>query len=126
MSNMYCKLIEPRFNEIRSAIAGGETEAAVAGRLGISPDSWRKYRNEYPKFNELIIEALQVADGSVESALFRRATGFETAEGKTVPPDVRAAVFWLKNRRPAQWKDRQHVEVDGPIPVKLTAEENNL
>lgn len=25
---------------------------------------------------------------------------------KTVPPDVRALLFWLKNRYPDRWKDR--------------------
>lgn len=25
---------------------------------------------------------------------------------KTVPPDVRALLFWLKNRYPARWKDK--------------------
>jgi hypothetical protein len=31
---------------------------------------------------------------------------------KTIPPDVRALLFWLKNRRPARWKDRLAPEDD--------------
>ena len=40
----------------------------------------------------------------VENALHRRATGYEDAMGKPVPPDVRAAIYWLENRRPEKWK----------------------
>ncbi len=43
-------------------------------------------------------------DELVENALLRRATGYEDTSGKTVPPDVRAAMYWLENRRPDRWK----------------------
>jgi hypothetical protein len=26
-----------------------------------------------------------------------------------VPPDVTACIFWLKNRKPADWRDAQRV-----------------
>ncbi len=65
----------------------------------------------------------------VEEALLRRALGFQQQEvhsedlvdkktgevlenskrrtvTKDVPPDVRALLFWLKNRKPERWKDR--------------------
>ena len=32
---------------------------------------------------------------------------------KQVVPDVTAQIFWLKNRRPDKWKDKQDVEVSG-------------
>ena len=28
-----------------------------------------------------------------------------------VPPDTASIVFWLKNRRPDKWRDKQNVEV---------------
>lgn len=71
----------------------------------------------------------------VEKALLRRALGFRQEEIHTedvcdkktgevleavkrrtvikeIAPDVRALLFWLKNRRPARWKDRLPVEDD--------------
>ncbi|MGE4564095.1 MAG: hypothetical protein AB7F32_04430 [Victivallaceae bacterium] len=65
----------------------------------------------------------------VEEALLRRALGFQQQEihsedlidkktgevlesakrrvvTKEIPPDVRALLFWLKNRKPERWKDR--------------------
>jgi hypothetical protein len=64
-----------------------------------------------------------------ENALLRRALGFSQEEvylediidkksgevvelakrkvvKKTIPPDVRALLFWLKNRYPDSWRDR--------------------
>ena len=71
----------------------------------------------------------------VEKALLRRALGFRQEEIHTedlcdkktgevleavkrrtvikdIAPDVRALLFWLKNRRPARWKDRLAPEDD--------------
>ena len=51
----------------------------------------------------------------VEAALFRRATGYEDASGKVVPPDVRAAMYWLENRCPERWKkSRSPEKTDDP------------
>jgi hypothetical protein len=58
----------------------------------------------------------------VVAALFARATGMEHKmtrvfchRGEPVtasytahlPPDIRACMFWLRNRRPAQWRDNR-------------------
>lgn len=34
---------------------------------------------------------------------------------KEVPPDVTAQIFWLKNRRPDLWRDKQDLNVEGNI-----------
>lgn len=68
-------------------------------------------------------------DQDVENALLRRALGFEYKEvieeetklangmvkkyTKTVKrvalPDVTAQIFWLKNRRPDRWREKQDI-----------------
>ena len=61
-------------------------------------------------------------DRAVEEALLRRACGYnveETVEEETertgkklrvttyhIPGDVRAQIFWLRNRRPEKWRDK--------------------
>jgi hypothetical protein len=42
---------------------------------------------------------------------------------KHVPPDVAAAFIWLKNRRPAEWKDRHEVtgKDGGAIEMNISA-----
>lgn len=84
----------------------------------------------------------------VEAALLRRALGFqqqeiysedmidrksgeilETAKRKVVtkevPPDVRALLFWLKNRQPERWRDRIDPPDDTP-DFPFDADEANL
>jgi hypothetical protein len=64
-------------------------------------------------------------DEKVVEGLYRRATGYEAdgsevvmEEGgkkrikkvrRPVPPDVQAAIFWLKNRLPHQWRAKPAV-----------------
>jgi hypothetical protein len=38
--------------------------------------------------------------------LYQRALGYDH-NGKHYPADVTACIFWLKNRRPGEWRDRQ-------------------
>lgn len=73
------------------------------------------------------------SDFDVEKALYSRAIGLQITKKKTVfvvkadgeevlkreesqtedvPPDVKAAVFWLKNRQPDAWKDGQEISVE--------------
>lgn len=62
----------------------------------------------------------------VEEALLRRATGYEDASGKAVPPDVRAAMYWLENRCSERWKkNRSPVKDDDPQQL-LTDDETAL
>lgn len=80
------------------------------------------------KKDEAIMLALkkgkEIADARVERTLFERAIGYthpeevimqyqgniiKTETLKHYPPDVLACIFWLKNRKPAEWRDR----VDG-------------
>ena len=41
----------------------------------------------------------------MEDSLYRLAIGWNGA-----PPNVTACVFWLKNRRPSEWRDVQAVD----------------
>lgn len=64
-------------------------------------------------------------DELVENALLRRATGYEDPSGKTVLPDVRAAMYWLENRRPDRWKRVQEKTVRDEEP-EFSDEEKSL
>lgn len=61
----------------------------------------------------------------VENALHRRATGYEDSQGKPVPPDVRAAIYWLETRRPDKWK-RRHTAGGEENNITFSDEENNI
>ena len=41
---------------------------------------------------------------------------------KQVVPDTTVQIFWFKNRKPKQWRDKREIEVtggdDGPIKIE--------
>ena len=80
----------------------------------------------------------EIADATVASKLYHRAIGYDhddvhiynckgevtlTPIKKHYPPDTVACIFWLKNRRPAQWREKiEHTGVDGqPIQLQVIA-----
>jgi hypothetical protein len=89
---------------------------------------WR-WTTRYEAFARAIKLGKGAADDRVEHALFKRAVGysyetikiFGTSNGKTpikepfiqhVPPDVKACIHWLKNRRPDAWRDGYKHEIE--------------
>ena len=88
--------------------------------------SVRKYRHPDEKPEDKIEQALLkralgfVQEESVTEEVIDSETGMvkETAKrrrvSKEVPPDVRALLFWLKNRRPDRWRDRVENEAEVP------------
>lgn len=133
----------------------GATDATLAEFFGVAESTIYEWKKQYPEFCEAIKSGKAPADGNVASALYERATGAEWVEeqaikvktvqyegGKRVieeervevvevtrraPPDTTAAIFWLKNRRPDAWRDKQDLEHSGKIQVEnlesLTDEE---
>ncbi|MFV0552260.1 MAG: hypothetical protein ACK5L6_10135 [Anaerorhabdus sp.] len=148
MRSKYETNVQPRFKEIREWIQSGMIELHVAKKLGISEATFSNYKNKYPGLLQLLNEAKVVPDQQVEDSLFKRAIGYsyeeETRElmlnpktmerelvvtktvTKQVVPDVTAQIFWLKNRRPDKWRDKQDINLKGSInnPLEgLTTEE---
>lgn len=109
----------------------GLTDKQIAHNIGISEQTLNVWKKSYPSFSESLKKGKDVADYEVESALFKRATGFQydevTVEGgketkrvtKMVAPDTGAAAMWLKNRRPDKWRDH-------PVDTQTDQVENNL
>ena len=128
----YDEKIRNAFEEIRRCYQALCPESDIIRKLGISRRTFDRYRNEFPEFGALIDEcreeAAALAAEQVENALLKRATGYiaEGEEPKHVPPDVRAAIFYLKNRRPERWRDRREVVVPELPPIRLTVEEAGL
>ena len=106
----------------RLACMLGAANDALAERFEVSPRTIDNWIATIPEFNAAVRQGRQVADESVVSALFARATGMERKmtrvfchNGQPVtasytvelPPDVRACIFWLRNRRPQQWRENR-------------------
>ncbi len=125
----------------------GLTDEQIAGNIGITVRSLYNWKTKsIPIFQSLKI-GKEVADIEVENALRKKALGFHETEhtvstrktveydnGKRIrevtepvvtevekyyPPDTTAQIFWLKNRKPEQWRDKQEQKVDLTEAVKI-------
>lgn len=100
----------------------GATDREVAEFFEVKESTLYRWKHEYPELSEALKLGKEAADQRVEQSLYRRATGYShdsvkifQYEGQPVevpftehyPPDTTAAIFWLKNRRPDLWRDRQ-------------------
>ena len=131
--DLYESNVKPSFDAIRDFLLSGGPEKDLPQKLGISPGSFRRYRRDHQELAALLEDCREqlsrLADDQVEAALFRRATGYDVEDGEKsrhVPPDVKAAVFWLKNRRPESWRDSREVSLGNPIRIELTPEEKEV
>lgn len=112
----------------------GLIDEQIAENIGINPATLYDWKKKYPEISETLKRGKEVVDIEVENALLKRALGYEYTETKTeeymvegvpvkritktvkeVVPDTTAQIFWLKNRRPEQWRDKQDIEHSGQI-----------
>jgi len=126
--------------QIKSLVLLGLTDKQVAEGVGVCEDTIHNWKKGHPKFFESLKDWKEEADKKVEKSLYERACGFvhpetkvqyiqgqdgEEGEWKSIdlekhyPPDATSMIFWLKNRHPDRWRDKQELEVSGKI-VKLT------
>lgn len=128
----------------------GLTDEQIAHNMDISPSTLYEWKNKYPEISEALKKGKEVIDRQVENALLKRALGYSYEEvthepvynkdtekielqpvkvvTKEVQPDTTAQIFWLKNRKPQQWRDRQDINHSGNIDsnnpfADLTTEE---
>ena len=100
----------------------GYTETQIADELGISAATLKIWKKQHPEFADSLRGGTDVVDALVEGAVLKRALGYDYEElvfdrkddavwvkktQKHIPPDVSAATFWLKNRRPEHWGDKR-------------------
>ena len=81
--------------------SGGSANLACRA-LDLDRTTVEKHRAKNPEFDERCKHARALVDDAVEAALFKVCLGKVKTEGKG---QVTAIVFWLKNRRPNEWRD---------------------
>lgn len=122
----------------------GATDQELADFFEVDARTIYRWKHDHDDFCQALKAGKDVADERVERSLYQRAIGYEQDEVKIfmpanspspvyapfrakVAPDVTAAIFWLKNRRKDEWRDKQevdHTSSDGsmtPARVELVA-----
>ena len=113
----------------------GLTEEQIAYNMGIGYSTLQAWKNKYKDILDTLKKGKEVVDRQVENALLKRALGYKYTEvtkeridgslivtkevTKEVVPDTTAQIFWLKNRKPNEWRDKQNVELEGEIGVNI-------
>jgi hypothetical protein len=110
------------------------TNKELAGVFDVTEATIAIWKNEYPEFLDAVRKGKELADAKIAKRLFERANGYEHksekifADPKTgtvlrvpivekYPPEVTAIRFWLTNRQPAKFRDKQVIEIEDPDKV---------
>jgi hypothetical protein len=123
----------------RKLAALGATDREIAEFFEVDEATLYRWKQHREDFCEALKVGKDAADDRVEQSLYRRALGYthddvhfsayegkvtETAYVKHYPPDTTAAIFWLKNRRRLDWRERQ--EISGPAGGPIEIEERRV
>jgi transposase-like protein len=83
----------------------------LAVALGVHRDTLYEWMELYPEFSDAVKKGRDEFDTvEVEKSLFYKAT---------VTKDTVAQIFWLKNRNPRRWRDKQDLEHSGNIKIEV-------
>lgn len=106
---------------IRGWCLDGLIDKQIYKNMGISRTTFYKWKSENSEFADLLKRGKEIADREVENALFKSATGFIGPNDKYYPPNTTAQIFWLKNRKKDDWKDKREQDVSITTPISDTA-----
>ena len=118
----------------------GLIDEQIAANIGVTTTTLYDWKKKYADFSDALKKGKETSNYEVENALFKSATGYEYEERKEVqevvdgvmrkkveitrkqvPPNATSAIFWLKNRKPDKWRNKQEIETN-----KLQAEIKKL
>lgn len=115
----------------------GLTDEQIAHNMGIRRSTLNEWSNKFPVISDTLKKGKAPVDIEVENALLNSAKGYTVKVKKPikvktkkqlagkgtieeehiefveeevyVPPNPTAQIFWLKNRRPDKWRDKQDI-----------------
>lgn len=112
----------------------GLTDEQIAHNMGIQRSTLKEWKKRFPAIAAVLKKTKEVVDREVENALYKSAMGYDVTEEtwerrfnkktgnyeltlikkivRHIPPSNTAQIFWLKNRRPHQWREKQEIEVN--------------
>jgi hypothetical protein len=112
----------------------GLIDEEIAVEFGIGTTTLNAWKNKHPEFRKAIKAGKIGADAEVAVSLHKQATGYQYRKlevvGKgdaqrveevdiVIEPNAAAAIFWLKNRRRNDWRDKHEIEHKGTLDVNL-------
>ena len=106
----YKEWLEPQnLLRIQGWAKDGLTEEQISHNMGINPATLWDWKRKYSKISNVLKVNKDIADRQVENALYKAAL-----EGNTT-----AMIFWLKNRKRKEWRDKQDIEHSGEMGIEI-------
>lgn len=113
----------------------GYTDQEIASRIGISRSTLAAWKNKHEELAKALYAGKEFSNALVENSLFKMTQGYEikvrkaiklkktyydetgrkksdeeiieyAEETEYIEPDIKAITFWLKNRKPEEWKEK--------------------
>ena len=113
----------------------GLIDKEIAEKMNVSPPTLYKYKKMFPEIVEALRKGKELVDVEVENALYKKALGYNVPVQKAfkvkdivynengkkiseterieyaeeeihIPADTTAQIFWLKNRKRKDWRDK--------------------
>jgi len=119
----------------------GATDPDLAEAFGVNTTTIWRWASAHEDFCNALKVGKAHADDKVERSLYQKAIGYTFDSEKVfqfqgaivraktvehVPPDTTACIFWLKNRRAAEWRDKVDHEHSGGLSLVVTPEDASL
>lgn len=118
--------------EIEGWARDGLTDKQISHNIGVNEATLNRWKSKYPSIMQALKDGKEVVDRQVENAMLKSALGFMYEEetvtnaGEVVTtrkyskPNVTAQIFWLKNRKPDVWRDKQEQDINVKSPINIT------
>jgi transposase-like protein len=93
----------------------GATDQQLADYIGVDRSTLYRWKHRYPAFRDALKTSKDVCDTRIERTLYEKADS----------GDVTSMIFWLKNRRPQEWRESREsgsalsLTVSGPLAERL-------
>ena len=111
----------------------GFTDKNLAAFFGIAKSTLNQWKKKHKEFSDSLTRGKNIADAEVAASFHKRAKGYQYDEvhkklvagrmkiikviTKEVPPDPKACLNWLKNKKPLQWRDKQEIKQSNKIKI---------
>jgi len=129
------KLIQGLTAKLFELAKQGKTHEEMCRITGLSVRTLRRWNAEDFEFSSSLKENRALADDMVEASTYRNAIGYDyyeeaiSARGvvevrKHQPPNATSQIFWLKNRRARDWKDRVEVLNESKETLEIVYDDN--
>ena len=107
----YYTHVEPRLEEVKFWYMNGAIDEEVADNLKIAVSTLYEYKKQFPEFSEACALTKEVSNARVQNSLYKNAVE---------NMDFKAQKYWLQNRMPDKWKDKQEISItDSDLNVNI-------